>query len=160
MKIATEFIILHEDGEMPKEEQFCPSLWLGDDYDSDGDYYYDHIDGRWTSLLIKKKEENEKNTVLEVSVYREKNRDYDPSVLEVDDLKRFITYRNNGRYSMNSEICSISNLCITSIRFETHSIMHYQEFLSTVFFFLNYTRGILINFDELNADGFKRKFIE
>ena len=45
MKLYTEFIVMHEDGPLPDEENFCPSFWQAEDFDSDGDYYYDNI--RW-----------------------------------------------------------------------------------------------------------------
>jgi hypothetical protein len=160
MKIATEFLILHEDGTMPSEEKFCPSLWECEDSEIDGDYYYDDIDGRWTNLSISKNIDESRHTVLEVNVYRENNRNYEPSICEADDLKRYIQYRKEGRYSENKIICKINNLCVTSMCFETCVHDDYEEFLRTVLFFLNFSGGVLVNYGELDGASFEQEFIE
>jgi len=129
MKIATEFLILHEDGPMPSEEKFCPSLWKNENSDINGDYYYDNIDGRWTNLSISENIEEDKN-------------------------------RKEKRYIGNANISSINNLCITSMCFQTYKIDSYDEFLRTVLFFLNFSNGVLVNYGELDAASFKKKFID
>jgi hypothetical protein len=159
MKIITEFIVLHEDFKMPDEEKFCPSFWGSEDYDSDGDYYYDNINGRWTNLEIAKRQLDGKESSLKVNVYWEFDRLYEPSLLEADDLKRFIDYTRQGRYSDNEVISGIERLGVTSFSFETHSLVDYEEFLCTVYFYLNYTKGILVNFKDLDAIGFKHEFL-
>ena len=160
MKIATEFLILHEDGVMPPEEKFCPSLWRHEDSEIDGDYYYDGIDGRWTSLSISIDAEEHKDTVLDINVYRQNNRNYEPSICEADDLKRYIQYRREGRYVGNATISKIKNMCITSMCIETYSVDRYDEFLRTVLFFLDFSGGILVNYGELDALSFKQEFID
>ena len=47
MRYYTEFIALHPDAPMPDEATFCPSFWRADDFDSDGDFYADALEGRW-----------------------------------------------------------------------------------------------------------------
>jgi len=96
MKYFTEFIIYHEDTPMPEENNFCPLLWKADDFDSDGDFYYDNIDNRWTQLELESKEPNELNTELCIYIYREHNRYYEPSLHDISDLRRFIEYKNRG----------------------------------------------------------------
>jgi len=160
MKIATEFLILHEDGPMPSEEKFCPSLWKNENSDINGDYYYDNIDGRWTNLSISENIEEDKNTVLDINIYRENNRNYESGICEADDLKRYIQYRKEKRYIGNANISSINNLCITSMCFQTYKIDSYDEFLRTVLFFLNFSNGVLVNYGELDAASFKKKFID
>jgi hypothetical protein len=158
MKIVTEFLVLHEDGEMPNEEKLCPSIWQDESMDSEGDYYYDSIDGRWTHLTVSRVLTNGKKSILEVNTYREKNRNYDPGICEVDDLKRYIQYRNEGRYDSNSNINGIKDLCITSLSFETYDLEGYEEFLKTVYYFLNYTAGIIVNHKEMDAASFKSEY--
>ncbi|MBU6951274.1 hypothetical protein [Hahella sp. HN01] len=159
MKIATEFIVLHKDQKMPEEEMFCASLWRADDTDSDGDYYYYNINGRWTSLSITKREPDGKESSLSVSVYWEFDRLYEPAILEDDDLKRFIDYKHQGRYADVKAISDIEKLGVTSLSFETYSLVDYEEFLRTVYFYLDYTKGILVNFKGFNAERFKEEFL-
>jgi hypothetical protein len=160
MKIFTEFIVLHEDGPMPNEEMFCPSFWKAKEFDADGDYYYDDIDGRWTNVEITKRYTSGNDSSLDVNVYRQNNRNYEPSVQEVEDLKRYVEYKMNGRYSYNHLISGIKNLCVTSLFFESYSIDDYQAFLKSVYSFLEYSNGVLINCKELDAVSFKEEFID
>ncbi|ARU56078.1 hypothetical protein OLMES_2004 [Oleiphilus messinensis] len=159
MRFATEYIVLHEDGKMPSEESFCPSIWAIDESDIDGDYYYDGIDGRWTSLTITLDDNKGKSSSLDVNTYREHNRNYEPSVCEADDLKRYIQYRKEGRFNANEKIKNIKKLCITSLCFESTDIGCYEEFLDTVYKFLKATEGCVVNFGELDADRFKEKYL-
>jgi len=159
MKIYTEFIVMHEDGPMPNEDYFCPSFWQSEDFDSDGDYYYDNIEERWTNLELTKRRANDKDTVLNVNSFREK-RNYDPGIQEVADLQRYIDYKKDGRYFNNSAILAMKNLAITSLTIETVDLKDYQEFLETVHFFLEYTKGFVVNLWELDAASFQKEFLE
>jgi hypothetical protein len=156
MKIFSEFVVLHEDGPMPSEDRFCPSFWAAEDFDSDGDYYYKEIEGRWTTLQIKKRLPGDRNSLLEVCTFRE-NRKYDPAVLEVADLQRYIDYWAAGRYRERAG--GIQSPAVTWLRIETFLIADYREFLATVHFFLEYTKGILVSFKELNAQQFRDEFL-
>lgn len=152
MKVFTEFIILHEDIVMPDEENFCPSLWIHNDSDFEGDYYYDGIGGRWTHLEI-----SNKGVVLSVNVYRGQNRNYDPGIFEVKELKRFIGYKESGRYKESE---NIKNTCVTSFFFETSDVSrYYPEFLETVLYFLNYSDGLIVNCGVLDKNSFRKEFL-
>ncbi len=161
MKYFTEFIIYHDDMSMPKEEKFCPLLWKAEDFDSDGDFYYDNIEGRWTQLELESKEDNDLNSILNVYVYREFNRNYEPSISDISDLKRFIDYKKRGDFDHNISISKIKKPAIASFRFETFSIDHYRDFLSTIHFFLKYSGGCIVNHSHLpNADEFVEEFLK
>lgn len=156
MKIFSEMIIIHEDVAMPKEERFMPSFWTADDFDSDGDYYYDGIDGRWTTLRITKRLPDGQS-VLEVDTFREK-RNYDPAIQEAADLERYIVYWRAGRYQRAAP--HIQSPAVTSLRIETRHLADYREFLETVAFFLAHGNGIVANFKELDAARFHTEFLE
>lgn len=158
MKIYTEFIVIHEDAPMPDEKNFCPSFWKADDFDSDGDYYYDNIEGRWTELHLTKRRPDERDSILNVNTFREK-RLYNPGLQEVADLQRYLDYHKQGRYSDNPKISAMNNLAVTSLTIETFDLIDYQEYLETVYFFLDYTRGVIVSIWELDAASFKEEFL-
>ncbi|BAY24703.1 hypothetical protein NIES2100_44990 [Calothrix sp. NIES-2100] len=158
MKIYTEFIVIHEDEPMPNEDNFCPSFWQSEDFDSDGDYYYENIEGRWTNLELTKRIADDKNSILKVNTFREK-RIYEPGIQEVADLQRYIDYKKDGRYANNPVISSIKSLAITSLTIETFDLQDYREFLKTVYFFLEYTKGFIVNIWELDAASFQVEFL-
>jgi hypothetical protein len=156
MKIVSEMIVLHEDAAMPGEQTFVPSFWATDDFDSDGDYYYDGIDGRWTTLRIAKRTP-EGDSVFEVDTFREK-REYDPGVQEVADLARYLEYWNAGRYRVAAG--HIVTPAVTWLRIETPHLADYREFLETVAAFLAHGRGIVVSFKELDAARFRAELID
>jgi len=158
MKLYTEFIVIHEDVPMPNEDKLCSSFWQAEDFDSDGDYYYDNIEGRWTNLELTKRVNQDKNTVLKVNTFREK-RMYEPGIQEVADLQRYIDYKKAGRYADNPVISAIKSLAITSLTIETFDLKDYREFLDTIHFFLDYTKGFIVNNLELDAAAFKEEFL-
>ncbi len=158
MKIYTEFIVLHEDEPMPNEDNFCPSFWQSEDFDSDGDYYYDNIQGKWTHLKLTKRMPDDKNSSLNVNTFREE-RKYDPGIQEVADLQRYIDYKKDGRYLNNPVISTMNSIAITSLAIETFNLKDYQEFLKTVHFFLEYMKGFIVNLWELDATSFQKEFL-
>ncbi len=159
MKYFTEFIIYHEDIPMPEGTKFCPLLWKADDFDSDGDFYYDTIDSRWTELELESKEPNELNSKLCICVYREHNRHYDPS-LDALRLRRYIEYKIQGEYDYNTLISKIEKPAIASFQFETYNNNHYLDFLKTISFFLKYSEGCLVNSGMYhNAEEFAQDFL-
>jgi len=158
MKFYTEFIVMHEDGPLPDEENFCPSFWQAEDFDSDGDYYYDNIDGRWTNLALTRRQPDGRNSILNVNTFREQ-RLYEPGTQEVEDLGRYIAYQKEGRYIHNQKISAMKNLAVTALAIQTFDLEDYREFLETVHFFLEYTKGIVVNFLDLDAASFKEEFL-
>lgn len=158
MKIYTEFIVMHEDGPMPDEDNFCPSFWNAEDFDSDGDYYDYNIEGRWTELQLTKRRPEGRDSVLNVNTFREK-RLYDPGIQEVADLQRYIDYHKEGRYSNNPKLSAMNNLAVTSLTIETFDLRDYQEFLEAVYFFLDYTKGVIVNAWKLDAASFQKEFL-
>ncbi len=159
MKYFTEFIIYHEDIPMPEETKLCPLLWKADDFDSDGDFYYDNIDKRWTHLELESKELDELNSKLYIYVYREHNRHYDSSP-DTMKLRRYIEYKIQGEYNYNVIISKIKNPAIASFQFETFKNTHYLDFLKTVYFFLKHSNGSLVNSGMYhNAEQFAQDFL-
>jgi hypothetical protein len=158
MKIYTEFIVMHEDLPMPGEENFCPTFWQAEDFDSDGDYYYDSIDGKWTNLVLTKRLAGDRNSVLRVNTFRQ-NRLYEPGIQEVADLQRYIDYKTEGRYGNNPRISAMTTLAVTSLAIDTFDLQDYREFLETVHFFLDFTKGVLVNPWELDAKAFREEFL-
>jgi len=159
MKIFTEFIVLSENLPMPSEDEFCPSLWQMPNFDSDGDFYGNYPDKRWSYLFINAYDENKRITSgLNVWVYRD-----DSGTMcgfkEAHDLKRFIDYKQVGRYEHKKHIASLPSVMITSLRFSTHQVDLYKEFLITVHFYLTYTKGVLVNYYGNNAGEFYEDFI-
>jgi hypothetical protein len=156
MKIFSEMIVLHEDVVMPSEESFMPSFWASDSFDSDGDYYYDNIDGRWTTLHLARRLRDDQVSVLEVGTFREQ-RKYDPAIQEVADLERYIGYWKAGRYARTAP--HIQTPAVTSLTIETHLVADYREFLEAVASFLAHTKGIVANFREIDAAKFIAEFL-
>lgn len=150
MKFFCEMIVLFDDIKMPDEKQFMPSLWECDDIDSDGDYYWDNMNSCWTHLSLSK---NDKNTEFKLNIFREK-REFDPSIVEVADLSRYIDYKLEGRYDLFKNIHNAANLCVASFVIETIDSNVYLEYLKTIYEFLKYTNGITANYYDFNAEGF------
>lgn len=142
---------------MPNEEKFCPSFWRAEEFEADGDYYYDNIKGQWTNIEITKRSSLSNDSTLGS---RQKNRNYEPSIQEVEDLRRYIDYKLEGRYSHDSLINEIEDICVISLCFETYNIEDYKEFLYSVYRFLNFSNGVLANWRELDALSFKKEFVE
>jgi len=158
MKIYTEFIVMHEDGPMPDEDNFCPSFWKAEDFDSDGDYYYDNIEGKWTNLVLTRRLPDDRNSILHVDTFREK-RFYEPGIQEAADLQRYLDYRKAGRYAANPVLSAVNSPAVTSIAIETFDLKDYREFLETVHFFLESTKGVIVNFKERDAASFREEFL-
>lgn len=142
---------------MPNEERFCPSFWKAEDFDSDGDYYYNGIDGRWTTLEITRRAD-EDDSILRVYTYRE-HRKYEPGIQEIVDLKRYLDYKAEGRYRHAPSVDGIKDAAVTSLSIETRRLSDYREFLETVHFFLEHTKGLLVNYKDLSADEFRDEFL-
>lgn len=160
MKILTEFIIYHEDISMPPEEKLCPLLWQSTDFDSDGDFYYDNIDQRWTQLELESIVPDELNSKLTVYVYREHDRNYEPSILEIIQLRRYVEYQKKGQYEDSPVISNIQKPAVASFQFETCSLEHYKDFLKTIHYFLSFSKGCLVNHLQYNADEFAKDFLK
>lgn len=138
---------------MPDVRSFCPSLWQSADHDAGGDYYYDGIEGRWSSLSL-----TTPRSSFVLGTFREK-RLYDPGIAEVADLQRYIDYRNDGRYQTNPAIAAIQSVAVTSLTIETLDPGHYREFLESAASFLEHTGGRLVNLRELDAASFRAEFL-
>jgi hypothetical protein len=69
--VEDAFMVMHANDAMPDETIFCPSIWQTDDFDSDGDFYADSLEGRWTQLRLERRVRGRRGTVLRVSVLRD-----------------------------------------------------------------------------------------
>lgn len=158
MKIHTEFIVLYPDQAMPSEESFCPSFWQAEDFDAEGNYYFEGIDGRWTDLEITRKEAGKPESTLTVYTHRQ-NGPIESGLLEVEDLGRYVTYAQEDRYG--SDLQGIDNPAVTALAITTPSTDDYREFLETVHRFMAHTGASLVNYPEvLDASEFKEFFLD
>ena len=144
MKIFTELIVFHQDMPMPEEGKFCPALWAAEDFDSDGDYYYDNIEGRWTQLEIVTRYKDGRNSKLEIDIYRENNQNYKPR-FEAELLAQYIQLQEQGYFDLSEGVGAIKNAAVASFKFETFRTEHYQDFLNSVHYFLDYSKGYIVN---------------
>ena len=156
MKIFSEMIVLHEDVVMPSEESLMPSFWASENFDSDGDYYYDNIDSRWTMLRIARRLSGDQVSVVDVGSFREQ-RHYDPPP-EIADLEQYVGNWRAGRYLQSAS--HIQTPAVTRLKIETHFVADYREFLKAVASFLEHSRGIVVNLAELSAAAFHAEFLE
>ena len=154
MKILTEIIVLYDDIDMPSEDMFCPSFWV-EPFDSDGDFYHYDAEKCWTSLRLEKMYSDSDSSYLALDVYREKDRQFEPSLLEAADLARYIGYKDEGRYAGDNGIEHAANLAVASLSIRTDLIEDYMEYLKTVYEFLRVTNGMTANlYTNFNADKF------
>jgi len=159
MRLFSEFIVLYEDGPMPEAESLCPSIWKGEDFDSEGDFYAQGIAGRWSYLALTRRGGGLSTSSLMVRTYYANNRPYEPAQLETHDLKRYLEYREQGRFCALPAITAIRSPAVTSLSLETLSVDDYREFLETVHAFLQRSRGTLVNVRELDASQFGAEFL-
>ncbi len=160
MRFYSEFIVLYEDQPMPPVEELCPSLWAAADFDADGDYYAEGIDGRWTDLEVRRREPGRPRTVLGVHTHRERG-PYTSGLTDTVDLQRYIDYRNDGRYDHDDEgVRDIQTAAVTMLCLDSSSVEDYREFLETVRHFLEQTGGTLVNCGQLlDAAGFAEHYL-
>jgi hypothetical protein len=153
MKLYTEFDVLHGNDPMPGEETFCPSFWKADDFDSDGDFYADALEGRWTELNLTRGDSS-----LSVHTLREE-RPFEPGIQEVADLQRFIDYHRAGRYAHVPAVAELPSLAVTALAIATPDTADYREFLETVDQFLGHTGGVVVSPWEMDRDEFRAEFL-
>lgn len=159
MKLFTEFLVVAPDSPHPTEEKFCPSFWEAQDFDSDGDFYYDGIDGRWTMLQLRRKVSGSVVSYLEVYTFRER-RFYDPGIESVATLERTLDDVKAGRYTDNEAISAMRDIAVTSLTIQTVLIDDYREYLETVAMFLAHSGGVTVGRFELDVDGFRQEFLD
>lgn len=159
MKLFSEIIVLYDDKAMPEEDKFCPSFWQAERFDSDGDFYWDGLSACWTNLKLSKLYEGGEQSDFELNIYRERYRKFEPSIVEVEDLARYISYKSEGRYALKERINNAKNLCVASFFITTKRADDYLEYLKTVHFFLEYTDGIAANLYGFDAKTFSEEFL-
>jgi hypothetical protein len=159
MKIYTELIVLHADIAMPDDERFCPSFWEAEDFDSDGDFYADALEGRWTRMKLTKRRAGGANSVMSVHALRE-NRPYEPATREVADLQRFIDRYRAGDFAHLERVAGLPAVAVTSLSIETPDLGDYREYLETVRNFIAAIRGMLIAPWEADETEFTAEFLD
>lgn len=159
MKLFTELVVVAPDSPHPAEEKFCPSFWEEEDFDSDGDYYYDGIEGRWTMLELRKKVPDSIDSYLEVYTFREE-RFYDPGLESVAKLERILDDVKAGRYANNETISAMKDIAVTSLSIQTALIDDYREYLETVEMFLAHSGGVTVGRFVLDAATFRKAFLD
>jgi hypothetical protein len=154
--IAHELVVMHADGAMPDEALFCPSIWQADDFDSDGDFYADSLQGRWTQLRLERRVRGRRGTVLWVSVLRDP-RPFEPWT--VIELQGFIDRHRAGSYAHIPALAGLADLAVTALVVETDDPADHREFLESAHRFLRFTGGWLVDPVEDDADGFAGRFL-
>lgn len=158
MRIYTEFIVVYEEQALPSEETFCPSFWTAEDFDAEGNYYFNDTKGLWTELAITRKEAGKPESTLTVYTHRPGSI-FQSSLLEVQDLGRYLGYLQDGRYE-DSPADGIAKPVLTALAIDALSAEDYREFLDTVHQFLATTGGAILNYPEvLDADAFRASFL-
>jgi hypothetical protein len=155
MKIFTQFIILHKNIGFPPEDDFCSFIRDSDNYDSDGDYYFTGIGDFWTNLELTSKDKG-KEAKFELSTYRENGY----FQLDEYDLKPYLERFRNNFYGPLEGISISDELAVTTLVFSTKNSELYEKFLETTHFFLGYSKGYILNYALLNAEGFKEEFLD
>jgi|GEM_PF-840164 len=159
MLLFTELVVVAPDGPHPDAESFWPSVWAGEEFDSDGDFYYDGIDGRWTMLELRTKVAGAADSVLEVYTFRER-RNYDPGLDDVARLERTLDDVKAGRWADDATISAMTEVAVTSLTVRTTSTDHYREYLESVAMFLDHSGGVTVGRLVLDAAGFRRTFLD
>ncbi|TNE47148.1 MAG: hypothetical protein EP343_20800 [Deltaproteobacteria bacterium] len=177
MKWYTEYIILYEDKPMPEVECFCPTLWKQEhiEFGKDNDYYYVNINDRWTNLELLCFDGPTRTQVkhaLSIYTYREKHRPYDVNLWRVNELQRFVNFKNDNFTFDGLRVSQIEALAVTSLSVLTSELSVYEEYMNTTHQFLKYTGGYVVNtpqtsinspfsrWDVLDATQFKKMFLE
>jgi hypothetical protein len=155
----SEFIVMHADEPMPDEETFTPSFWQAEDFDSDGDYYADALEGRWTDLRLTKRRHDGRDSVLRVGTLRE-NRPFEPGIREVADLQRFFDYHDAGRYGDIPALVELPSRAVTMLAIETPDPADFREFLESVDAFLGHSGGVLVSPRVLDRAAFRERFLD
>jgi hypothetical protein len=158
MLLYTELVVVGPDVPHPEAESFWPALWEGDDFDSDGDFYYDGIGGRWTTLALRTKVPGAAHSVLEVYTFRQQ-RLYETGLESVDRLGRTLADVKAGRWADNATIAAMTDVAVTSLSIQTSLMEHYRAYLESVEMFLAHSGGVTVGRFELDAEGFRDTFL-
>ncbi|WP_315094451.1 hypothetical protein [uncultured Cellulomonas sp.] len=158
MLLYTELVVVAPDVPHPDAESFWPALWESGDLDSDGDFYYDGIDGRWTTLELRTKVPGAADSVLEVYTFRER-RLFETGLESVARLGRTLDDVKAGRWAENATIAAMTDVAVTSLSIRTTSTEHYRAYLESVEMFLTHSGGVTVGRFELDADGFRDTFL-
>lgn len=151
-----ELVVMHANGPMPDEALFCPSIWQADNFDSDGDFYAESLQGRWTQLRLERRVPGRRGTVLWVSVLRVP-RPFQPWT--VIDLQGFIDHQRAGGYDHIPALTRLVDLAVTALVLETDDPADHREFLESSHRFLRFTGGWLVHPVEVDAAGFAGRFL-
>ena len=159
--IFSDIIILFGAMEkMPRANFFCPQFWEGEDFDSEGDFYWQGMEDIWTDLRLTRRCEDGNQSEFSVGIYREREHMgmLDALPTEVRDLSRFVGYRNEGRYSHIKSISESDYINVASFKILTPSLKDYNIFIDTVYAFLVYSQGVAENCYESDASEFSELF--
>ncbi|QHT56704.1 hypothetical protein GXP71_11865 [Cellulomonas sp. H30R-01] len=158
MLLYTELVVVAPDVAHPEAEAFWPAVWESEDFDSDGDFYYDGIDGRWTTLELRTKVAGSAPSVLEVYTFRER-RLYGTGLESVARLERTLDDVKAGRWADNPAVAAMTEVAVTSLAVQTTSTEHYRAYLEAVEMFLAHAGGTTVGRFELDAAAFHERFL-
>ncbi len=158
MKIFTCFQILHKDIPHPSPQNFCPFIWQAEYFDSDGDYYAEVPDHKWTDLSLKIYESPAKqNATLSVNTFWE-NSTLTSAMIETLDLEIYLKHYRDGYYPQVPPYSEYR--AVTALTFSTSRMDYYEEFLKTVLEFLKHNGGFILNLNCMGPLEFKESFLD
>jgi len=141
--METNFIIAYQNKSLPEVGFFMPSIWKCEDFASENsDYYYsDREDGNWTYLNLSS---DFGDTDFHFVVFREEEEGV-PTFCQGIELKPYFQYIKEGRYQNKEKTENLKIDAISKFEIETSDSAMYQEFLTTVASFLEYTNGYVLD---------------
>lgn len=157
MRYFTQFSILHQNIPYPEAGFFCPFIWESGNFDSDGNDYFDGTEGFYTDLTLSLYGDEIAN--FELFAFRE-GRGWAPPTLEAEWLGQHCQHFRNGQYGDYPHISLNHDLAVVVLQFETDQPRFYREYLYTVYEFLKFSKGVLLNRYVDGAEDFKAQFLD
>ena len=159
MHLFTELIVLYPEADLPPEERFFPDFWKHPELEIEGNYYFNGAEGKWTELSISVPLVSEGRSTCMAYSYRKDNI-YASGMAEIDDLKRYLNYYEEGRYA-GEGLDEAESVAVTALIFDSPSLDHYRLFLETAAWFLGKMQGRLVNYSELlDEKEFRERFLD
>lgn len=96
--------------------------------------------------------------MLEVYTFRQQPL-YETGLESVAQLGRTLTDVRAGRWANNATIAAMTDVAVTSLSIQTTLMERYRAYLGSVEMFLAHSGGVTVGRFELDAAGFRDKFL-
>lgn len=159
MRIFTEFIILSEDLPMMDYELLFPLMWQAKEFDSDGNFYSNFPENKWSNLVLTVFSEDKTIELSRVNI--DVCREDSNAIASSNNLLQlaYLEEKKIHGYAFFPPLTIIQMLAATSITINTINENLYIDFLKSVYKFLVYTKGYIVNCGMLDAEKFKQEFL-